>query len=101
MECENMNKNIIILIGLILILAGASLSTWERVEQQKGSQLIQKQQEQFQIGLQKLDQIVTDQSDIKSTEVMAQFSEQVKLPHGILLVTGPTGSGKSTTLYSA
>ena len=23
------------------------------------------------------------------------------LPHGILLVTGPTGSGKSTTLYSA
>ena len=34
-------------------------------------------------------------------EVMAQFGEQVKLPHGILLVTGPTGSGKSTTLYSA
>jgi len=29
------------------------------------------------------------------------FREQVKLPHGILLVTGPTGSGKSTTLYSA
>jgi type IV pilus assembly protein PilB len=29
------------------------------------------------------------------------FEEQVKLPHGILLVTGPTGSGKSTTLYSA
>ncbi|MCY4585620.1 MAG: ATPase, T2SS/T4P/T4SS family, partial [Bryobacterales bacterium] len=24
-----------------------------------------------------------------------------KLPHGIFLVTGPTGSGKSTTLYSA
>jgi len=25
----------------------------------------------------------------------------VKLPHGIVLVTGPTGSGKSTTLYAA
>jgi general secretion pathway protein E/type IV pilus assembly protein PilB len=25
----------------------------------------------------------------------------IELPHGILLVTGPTGSGKSTTLYSA
>jgi type IV pilus assembly protein PilB len=25
----------------------------------------------------------------------------VKLPHGIILVTGPTGSGKTTTLYSA
>ncbi|MCP4609068.1 MAG: type II/IV secretion system protein, partial [Planctomycetes bacterium] len=34
-------------------------------------------------------------------EAMTTFSEQVKLPHGILLVTGPTGSGKSTTLYSA
>ncbi|MBL7153042.1 MAG: Flp pilus assembly complex ATPase component TadA [Phycisphaerae bacterium] len=34
-------------------------------------------------------------------EVMASFAKQVALPHGILLVTGPTGSGKSTTLYSA
>jgi type IV pilus assembly protein PilB len=29
------------------------------------------------------------------------FGQQIALPHGILLVTGPTGSGKSTTLYSA
>jgi len=35
------------------------------------------------------------------SDTMATFGEQVKLPHGILLVTGPTGSGKSTTLYSA
>jgi len=34
-------------------------------------------------------------------EVMTAFSEQIALPHGIMLVTGPTGSGKSTTLYSA
>ena len=34
-------------------------------------------------------------------EVVKAFSEQIVLPHGILLVTGPTGSGKSTTLYSA
>jgi type IV pilus assembly protein PilB len=34
-------------------------------------------------------------------EVSKVFREQVALPHGILLVTGPTGSGKSTTLYSA
>ncbi|KKK72218.1 hypothetical protein LCGC14_2906090, partial [marine sediment metagenome] len=34
-------------------------------------------------------------------EVMADFGRQISLPHGILLVTGPTGSGKSTTLYSA
>jgi general secretion pathway protein E/type IV pilus assembly protein PilB len=29
------------------------------------------------------------------------FKQLIDRPHGILLVTGPTGSGKSTTLYSA
>ncbi|MGL4943974.1 MAG: GspE/PulE family protein [Thermoguttaceae bacterium] len=29
------------------------------------------------------------------------FSDLIRLPHGIILVTGPTGSGKTTTLYSA
>jgi type IV pilus assembly protein PilB len=31
----------------------------------------------------------------------AQFTELLSKPHGIILVTGPTGSGKTTTLYSA
>ncbi len=30
-----------------------------------------------------------------------QFDKLVHQPHGIVLVTGPTGSGKSTTLYAA
>ena len=34
-------------------------------------------------------------------DTYASFSQLIKLPHGILLVTGPTGSGKTTTLYSA
>lgn len=29
------------------------------------------------------------------------FHELIAMPHGIVLVTGPTGSGKTTTLYSA
>lgn len=29
------------------------------------------------------------------------FSQLIRLPHGIVLVTGPTGSGKTTTLYSS
>src|SRR3546814_6711660 len=32
---------------------------------------------------------------------MAQFLAVLEQPHGILLVTGPTGSGKTTTLYTA
>jgi len=34
-------------------------------------------------------------------ENLAIFSKCIKAPHGINLITGPTGSGKSTTLYSA
>jgi len=33
--------------------------------------------------------------------MLARMEHYTSLPHGILLVTGPTGSGKSTTLYSA
>lgn len=32
---------------------------------------------------------------------LAKFSSILQNPHGIILVTGPTGSGKSTTLYAA
>ena len=35
-----------------------------------------------------------------SSQVCTQFRELLQKPHGILLVTGPTGSGKTTTLYS-
>mgnify|MGYP000315472871 CR=1 FL=1 len=34
-------------------------------------------------------------------DVYKRFRRLIKLPHGIILVTGPTGSGKTTTLYSA
>ena len=32
---------------------------------------------------------------------LARFIVAIKKPHGMILITGPTGSGKSTTLYSA
>src|SRR5438445_13647223 len=34
-------------------------------------------------------------------DTLKRFESLIKRPHGILLVTGPTGSGKTTTLYGA
>lgn len=34
-------------------------------------------------------------------EALEKFEVQIRMPWGMCLVTGPTGSGKSTTLYSA
>src|SRR3989440_2462762 len=36
-----------------------------------------------------------------SPDIRRRFEVLIKRPHGILLVTGPTGSGKTTTLYGA
>jgi type IV pilus assembly protein PilB len=34
-------------------------------------------------------------------DALASFKRMLDKPHGLVLVTGPTGSGKTTTLYSA
>lgn len=43
----------------------------------------------------KLEKLGLFSQDLKIIE------EVIKKPHGIIFVTGPTGSGKSTTLYAA
>ena len=41
-----------------------------------------------------------DQLGLES-DLLEEFKTMLSQPHGIVVVTGPTGSGKSTTLYSA
>lgn len=48
-------------------------------------------------GVVQLDLEVVGMSD----DVYTSFKEDVNKPNGIVIVTGPTGSGKTTTLYSA
>ncbi len=38
---------------------------------------------------------------VMEPDTYATFADLIRMPHGIVLVTGPTGSGKTTTLYSA
>lgn len=46
--------------------------------------------------------LVVDLADIGfEGQVLDDFKRILSLPHGIILVTGPTGSGKSTTLYGS
>lgn len=45
---------------------------------------------------------VTDLDDVgMPAEMLARFRRLIQMPHGLILVTGPTGSGKTTTLYGA
>ncbi|HMP18568.1 MAG TPA: ATPase, T2SS/T4P/T4SS family, partial [Gemmatales bacterium] len=34
-------------------------------------------------------------------DMLEEFRKLIKKPNGIILITGPTGAGKTTTLYSA
>ena len=46
--------------------------------------------------------LTRDKKNLGFSEVeLEKFDRILKNPHGIILVTGPTGSGKSTTLYTA
>lgn len=46
--------------------------------------------------------LITDMKDVGlEPEMLKSFRRVLQMPHGIVLLTGPTGSGKTTTLYAA
>jgi len=61
---------------------------------QYGESMVMRLLDQSQ-GILNLDQVV------QSPNILKNFRELLHCPNGLLLTTGPTGSGKTTTLYSA
>ncbi|MCT6976546.1 Flp pilus assembly complex ATPase component TadA, partial [Salmonella enterica subsp. enterica serovar Yoruba] len=51
--------------------------------------------------LQQVDQTLDITTLGMQDEQLAAFSQALQQPQGLILVTGPTGSGKTVTLYSA
>ncbi len=48
------------------------------------------------------DALLVDMADVGfDPDMLADFHRILEMPNGIILLTGPTGSGKTTTLYSA
>ena len=47
------------------------------------------------------DQLLTLETLGMLEDDLADFRQAIERPHGVIFLTGPTGSGKSTTLYSA
>src|SRR5437867_3309032 len=46
--------------------------------------------------------LATDLSQLGfETDALGEFQKAMQCPHGLVVITGPTGSGKTTTLYSA
>ena len=107
------------IMGLCGLNAGEYLSPFDgRFEQKIGKRTIQlrmagievskngKQYPKFTIrllnnSLDLLDLEGLGFSRLQTNPQMQQIVEALRQPHGMIIVTGPTGSGKSTTLFSA
>jgi general secretion pathway protein E len=51
--------------------------------------------------LEKGGRLLTLDEIIKNTAMLSEIRRLIRISHGMILVTGPTGSGKTTTLYAA
>ena len=96
------------------IMAGMDITEWRLPQDGRFKVRLEEREVDFRVSLLPLTQggkivlRLLDSSNLSIgldhlgflPESIEQFQQAVKRPHGMILVTGPTGSGKSTTLYS-
>jgi len=96
------------------IMAGMDITEWRLPQDGRFKVRLEEREVDFRVSLLPLTQggkIVLRLLDVSNLSIgldhlgflpesIEQFQHAVKRPHGMILVTGPTGSGKSTTLYS-
>ncbi len=103
------------LVARLKIISGMDISEKRRPQDGRTSAVVDKQDydirvsalptvygEKIVMRLIRKKALVLDKKDLGFPErELAVFEDIISHPNGIILVTGPTGSGKSTTLYTA
>jgi type IV pilus assembly protein PilB len=103
------------MVARIKIVGGMDISEKRRPQDGRMTQIVDRQEydirvsilptvygEKIVMRLAQKTALSRDKKDLGfEPEELARFEDILKHPNGIMLVTGPTGSGKSTTLYTA
>lgn len=103
------------MVARIKIVGGMDISEKRRPQDGRMTQIVDRQEydirvsilptvygEKIVMRLAQKTALSRDKKDLGfEPDELARFEDILKHPNGIMLVTGPTGSGKSTTLYTA
>jgi len=103
------------IVARIKIIGGMDISEKRKPQDGRITQIVDKQEFDIRVSIlptvhgEKVVMRLTSKSALSRSKSQLGFNEEelkrfdhiFKNPHGIILVTGPTGSGKSTTLYTA